>query len=198
MQEFQGPNSPLESRGRNRHLESAVRFLSDTWLPPNPELIGRITAGLKSGKYVSDFELLLKDIKRDVALFSYCIKELAACSSTVIDPIETLRSASYEKIKSIIELAPRDDLRFAQATNHQLTKMRAGIISAAAAESFAPSQNISSDTAYGAALLRQLGITLVAWNYPHIYERVFDLIEPGESLDQALSKMLGFSPALLG
>jgi hypothetical protein len=40
-------------------------------------------------------------------------------------------------------------------------------------------------------------LTLIAWNYPHVYNRVFSSLKPGEDPGQVLEKMLGFSPQAL-
>ncbi|HPN73314.1 MAG TPA: HD domain-containing phosphohydrolase, partial [Candidatus Omnitrophota bacterium] len=47
------------------------------------------------------------------------------------------------------------------------------------------------------ALLRQLGITLVAWNYPAAFDRALKSVTSTQPLTTVLSSMLGFSPELL-
>ncbi|MDC0358433.1 HDOD domain-containing protein, partial [Oligoflexia bacterium] len=72
------------------------------------------------------------------------------------------------------------------------------MISASTAELLAPGCNLDPETGYATALLRQLGLTLIAWNYPHIYARAFARVKEGVALDEAITVLLGFSPALLG
>jgi hypothetical protein len=72
------------------------------------------------------------------------------------------------------------------------------MISATAAETMAGKTEVDPDLSYSAGLLRQLGLTLIAWNYPQIYKRAISKQQAPREVDRELTRTLGFSPKLLG
>src|SRR5262249_37415849 len=80
----------------------------------------------------------------------------------------------------------------------QALRFRESLLSASAAEILASKNAIDPEDGFSCGLLRQLGLTLIAWNYPRVYNRAMECITPNEGLDFQLQKVLGFSPSLLG
>ena len=194
-----------QTKPASRYIRAAYSFVSEQWLPINPEVVSKIQRSLSQGKYSDDVVALIGDIKRDAALYTFCVKRLveliqeALPDDTIsVTPTELLESAGVDYLESIIIEARGFQSRFSAATPKQLALLKNVMISATASQSLAEHQSISGELAYATALFRQLGMTLIVWNYPHIYDRVTDLKEDGESIDLTLSKMLGFSPGLLG
>ena len=70
-------------------------------------------------------------------------------------------------------------------------------LSASSAEALAESFSVDPDAASSSAMLRQFGLTLIAWNYPDTYQSVICSLSEGDVLDVQLAKRLGFSPTLL-
>ncbi|MCB0311036.1 MAG: HDOD domain-containing protein, partial [Bdellovibrionales bacterium] len=85
-----------------------------------------------------------------------------------------------------------------QGTEIQMSRFREVMISASSSELLAEKYDLDSDAAYSAAMLRQLGYTLIAWNYPGVYaDAMRSLKASGDSLDLVLTRRLGFSPNTL-
>ena len=80
----------------------------------------------------------------------------------------------------------------------QQARIKEAMISASAAEVMAPFQSIDPEVGFSAAILRQLGTALIAWNYPSVYQRCLERNDLAISIDAALNDALGFSPTVFG
>ncbi|MFM1848493.1 MAG: hypothetical protein RL417_1967 [Pseudomonadota bacterium] len=195
------PPSSLE-----RRLERAREHVSRMWFPANPEILERIRSGLGSGAYELDIDFLLDEIRDDFALFTYCLKGLTRLLAQEkveapldLSPVEVLRWAGLPRLK-IILADSHDTLTFhnlRELSDFQAARLHEAIVSASTAEVLAEHSQLNAGTGYSAALLRQLGLTLIAWNYPALYRRSLAAQDP-LGLDEVLARALGFSPALLG
>jgi len=89
-------------------------------------------------------------------------------------------------------------------SDSQSAHLRYTLVSVSAAETLANHKTLEGDGAFLSALFRQLGLLLVAWNYPTVFGRaqraaLEDEESPDErGLERRLSALLGFSPELLG
>lgn len=199
------PNSINPSdRLTGRRLERAVAYVSDYWFPVNSTQLSEIKRGLKEGRFEQNLVALHKEIRSDVALFTHCIRKLAellAGNNTQLNltPIEILERASYEQLKDILSTpeASISSHSAASGSNLQLARFHETMLSASTAEVLSEGRGIDSDTAFSAAILRQLGLTLIAWNYPGLYEECVFSLGSEETIEQVLERRLGFSPALL-
>ncbi len=190
----------------NKHVALANKYVSDAWFPIDPALLARIQNNLYAGKYDNNRDRLITDLKQDTALYLFCLRRLAELASMDPDASSFARSPQL-----LFKDAPLPHFRDALAvqphgvsTHHQdETKSEhakcceQAVVAATAAEALSKSFELDDADAYSCALLRQLGITLIAWNYPHVYNRVITGILPGQNPDELLGKMLGFSPQLL-
>ena len=183
------------------------RNLNSAWFPVNPVIYARVRKGLRSGLYNNDVTALVEEVKSDFSLFGYCVRELsklvqradpASCGGR--DPIELFYAVELEQLRSIlsVDIHSISKHSFADISNVQARRLYQSVASATVAEALAPACEINPDTSFCCALFRQLGLTLIAWNYPHLYQRALSDQPPPGGLDQALGKMLGMSPALLG
>lgn len=185
-----------------RHLELAGQYVSDTWIPPNPEVLGLIQKNLRDGTYGSDCKLLVKDLAKDISLFTFCLKNLKSLlkgNNNFANPIEALENANLEDFKKLLLVQDTiiSNHRFSETTKEQALCLQQVQISATTAEALAEKAEVDPNLASSCAILRQLGMTLVAWNYPHVYMRAMTTLQQHGDLDQALSKVLGFSPQML-
>ncbi len=201
-----GDNSLVFRPFSERRVERAVKHVSDYWFPVNPKLMAEIRSNLADGRYENDLNSLISEITSDFSLFTHCLKTLARMLkdqgneiSYPFNPIQLLRGAGLEGIKSILAVDARDlsahDL--SGASELQTARFKEVLISGSTAELIANKYSVEPETAYSAALLRQLGFTLIAWNYPGVYEEAIGSLQDGESLDVILAKQLGFSPQTL-
>ncbi len=80
----------------------------------------------------------------------------------------------------------------------QALRFRESMLSAATAEALSESVDVNPETGFSCGLLRQLGLTLIAWNYPRVYKRAVETRQENATLDANLKRTLGFTPTLLG
>ncbi|RMG41992.1 MAG: HDOD domain-containing protein, partial [Candidatus Dadabacteria bacterium] len=196
----------LEKSPTNKRVSRAVSYVSDYWFPVNEELLGKIKSGLRDGRYDNAVDELVYEIKSDLSLFTYSIgklvqklKEKGAELNGTLNPLSALRQAGIEQLREILEEAS-DDLsahNLRQADDLQAARFKEVLISASSAEMLAEKFEVDGDTAFSAAVLRQLGYVLIAWNYPGQYREAVNSLEKGDNLDFKLAERLGFSPTLL-
>lgn len=189
----------------NKHAQLAYTYVNQAWFPIDAAVLERIQDNLYQGIYESDKGKLLADLRQDYSLFLYCLRQLTEILSNAspenekLSPADVFERATLVHFRDALAVHPtavsthHDD---ETASDHIDCCLRA-VASATAAESLASAESVARDDAFSCALLRQLGITLIAWNYPHVYRRVIASLPPGESPDEMLGRMLGFTPRLL-
>ena len=193
---------------RERRLREAVQHVSHYWFPVNQQLLRRVKTGLGDGSYDLDIDFLISEIKTDFSLFAYCVREVALrakkeglSSPEDLSPVEMLRRAGLARIREVLQVDERriSAHAFESSSELQMVRIREAMISASTAETLAQASKIDPALGFSSGLLRQLGMTLIAWNYPTVYRRVAAALKGGtaKSLDEALSDTLGFSPELL-
>lgn len=200
------PRSPTPISSLDRRLERACEHVSKMWFPPDPELLRRIRSGLTSGAYDLDIDFLIDEIRDDFALFTFSLKGLTViladegtAAPRGMTPVELLRWAGLPRLRRIFGGAD-DSISFhnlREVSDFQAARLKEAIVSASAAEVLAEHAALDPDTGYSTALMRQLGLTLIAWNYPALYRRSIAAQE-ALGLDDVLARALGFSPAVLG
>ncbi len=192
--------------GTERRLQRAIQHTSQHWFPINPEVLHSIREGLDSGAFELDIAFLITSLKQDFALFTYCIKELlpmatrqGAPSTVSSDPIKLLRWAGTERLKSILgsDRQPPSTHSLDRCEPFLVNRLTETGVAASAAQVLATARDLDGDTVFCHGVIRQIGLNLIAWNYPSVYSRVIRSLTPATSLDEALAQELGFSPALL-
>ncbi|MBN8550052.1 MAG: HDOD domain-containing protein [Deltaproteobacteria bacterium] len=205
MSDDQG-DKPASEVSDNKHVALAYRYVSDAWFPINPTLLTKIQDNLYAGSYDHNRESLLTDLKQDCALYLYCLRRLSEMTagqsdngSFAFSPQQLLKDSPLALFRAVLAVQAHG-----VSTHHEeetkpehASCCERAVISATTAEALSESFELDEIDAYSCALLRQLGITLIAWNYPHVYSRVMATLPAGESPDELLGKMLGFSPQLL-
>jgi hypothetical protein len=187
----------------SRRLEKAARYVSDLWFPASPELLEKIRRGLEKREYQSP-DALFDDVKGDLSLFLFSWKELAARfrnedRDVPESPLDLYRQAGEQMLRDVFQTPIRNisehSLRAINGAQSQ--RFRETLVSASTAEVLSQESGIGSDEAYGAGVLRQLGLVLISFNYPTVYESAIAGLQSGHSLDESLAKELGFTPSLL-
>lgn len=177
-----------------------------SWFPANAELLQSIQSGIASGRYEGDTEALISDIKSDFSLFTYCTRELIRIlrsdfsgASTRKNPVELMREAGIETLKEILSVDDSDISihQISGLSPAQAIRFKEAMTSASVGELLAESMDVDPDLVFSCALFRQLGLTLIAWNYPHLYARHYSN-NTAEPVDKILARTLGFSPMMLG
>lgn len=194
-----------QSPRENRRLERAVFHINNLWFPINVDLLGEILKGFEEGRYDFGVEFLIEDLKKDLALYVYCIRELSmllrqeGVRVCIKEPLELLNLAGKNRIKKVLSVNPRS---ISQHSSNQLSELQAkqlaaSITSAATAEALVQGSECPSESAYLTAVLRQLGLILICWNYPSAYQKAISRQSTEQSIDAVISELLGFTPLLL-
>lgn len=193
------------SGSSNRHLDLAYTHVLGSWLPVNRELLNKLRNEVHAGRFDGGRDALIGDLKQDFSLFIHCVRKLAekrsvsAASGATFDPFELIEQASVQELKSIFDASEGaiSSHRFTDMTELQSQRLKHCVISSSVAETISSAHGVDSDVAFSCSLFRQLGLTLIAWNYPHVYKRAVSTLKADENLDIVLSRTLGFSPTLL-
>lgn len=198
--------TPYRAPSFDRRLERACEHVSKMWFPADPQLLDRVRHGLLSGAYDLRLDQLIEEIRNDFALFTFCLKGLAKQLAAErlapprdANPVEILRWAGLSRLRRVLHGEDNaisfHDLR--ELSDFQAARLKEALVSASTTEVLAEHSSVDPAAGYSTALLRQLGLTLIAWNYPALYHR--SLAAQGkETLDDVLTRALGFTPARLG
>ena len=185
--------------------EAAYLSFAAGWPPPNPGLMHQVVAKLKARAYNSRSELI-SELRLDVGLYSFVLRELASywlekkiAAIGQIDPVPLLLEAPETLLLTLLSTAPNKISLFDLNTipKIQARQLESSLIGATTASVLAASFQLNSELAYSCGILRQFGLTLIAFNYPHIYKRELATLKDGESLELRLSTFLGFTPSAL-
>jgi hypothetical protein len=185
---------------------AAAKSLSEHWFPVNPVVHDQIVTRMRKGFYNKDLTPLVADVMSDPALFGHCLRklfelardgEIPACAP--FDFSSLFKSAGLATLKNLIDrpvesLSPHnlDDLNEPRANClHQM------LLSASCAEVLSEKAKFPRAAGFAGAFMRQLGLTLIVWNYPHVFRQALWGVKRGETLDQALHALLGYSPRML-
>jgi len=186
------------------HLHLALSYVSNAWIPTNPRAVAAVRDGLRQGTYSGDPSLLLRDLKRDFGLFTFLLSRLATNNQSKHDPVSVIIEGLHDgRIAQLIAEGKFPlERRTLQTAADPLSSILIGqlnfaMISATSSECLAEANGFDGSYVFSCALLRQLGLSLVAWNYPHLFERAVFSRDSPDSLEVRLSQSLGFSPSLL-
>lgn len=191
----------------DRRLERACGYVSDMWFPASAAITRRVREKLRSGHYDQAVPELLADLRGDFSLYIYCLRELGhllheegAPALPDTTPEELIARAGLERLRLILELEDESISAhsFEGMNEFQHTRLNEALLSARTVEVLADEAGLDSGMSFSIALLRQLGLTLIAWNYPGVYEKATLSLGQYQTLDEAIAAQLGYSPALLG
>ncbi|RIL00056.1 MAG: hypothetical protein DCC75_14075, partial [Proteobacteria bacterium] len=188
-------------------LNKAVSYVNEAWLPVNQAVLDHTLKSLCDGAYDQDRSLLARDLQKDLSLFLFAVRKLSELVRNnqeqlieSVDPAQVFEQVSIDQIKAVLSV-PKGIIsqhRLDQVDEVKAERLSNSLISAEVAGTLAAKQGIDNGLAYATATFRQLGLTLVCWNYPHVYKRAVSNLQAGQTLEQVLSRMLGFSPTILG
>ena len=189
-----------------QRLERVIGHVSDFWLPVNKELLKEIRHEVAHATDDRAAPAIISKLKGDVSLFFHSLKKLVELiqeSGKVItssDPIQLLEEGGINALREIFSATGEiTRFTFEEGTEAQLARFHEMLVSATTSVALAESYGIDEEAAYTAAVMRQLGLTLIAWSYPGIYQEAILALgkTPNSSLEEEVSKQLGFSPQLI-
>jgi len=190
----------------NRRIERALQHVVRPWFPINQDVLTLIRKNLDEGSYSSAPQQLLNDLKADFALFTFVVKELGILGmQEKLDgkirnnPVELIRWGGLDRIKEI--LAPDKKLPATHSLHwsepFQVARLRETAVIASTAAVLSEKKDLDPEVGFSRGVIREIGLNLIAWNYPTLYSKVLNNLKPDSTLDEELSKELGFTPSLL-
>jgi hypothetical protein len=190
----------------SRRIDRALQHVSKPWFPMNPDVLKRVREGFEKGIYEDNFNVLLAELKTDFALFTFLVKELvqrAAVSgesqALIANPIELIRWGSSSHIREILaeqqKVPSMHSLHWSEP--FQIQRLRETAIIATTASVLSEQKNLDPELGFSRGVIREIGLNLIAWNYPSVYTQVLSRLQADQVLDDELAKELGFTPALL-
>lgn len=190
----------------NRRIERALQHVVRPWFPINQDVLTSIRKNLDEGSYTSTPQQLLNDLKADFALFTFVVKELGILGmqekipqKILNSPIELIRWGGLERMKDI--LAPDKKLPATHSLHwsepFQVARLRETAVIASTAAVLSEKKDLDPEVGFSRGVIREIGLNLIAWNYPSLYSKVLNNLKPDSTLDEELSKELGFTPSLL-
>ena len=194
------------SGGSSRRLERVKKHVNKHWIPINEELGAKILEGIDEGIYDLDIDFLIADLRNDIGLLLLCLRELAvkAAASNLPRPVsdnpfDVIRRAGLNQVGEVLTKSIMNGSRHSYSTSSdvQTDRITEMLVAASAVEVMTENMELSTEQGYSVSLLRQLGMALIAWNYPGLYERAMSSIHEGEDPDEIITAELGTSPVLL-
>jgi hypothetical protein len=182
--------------------EKVAGHVAQNWFPVNKAHLNEIREGLIQGAYSKNS--LLIDIKSDIGLYTLCIRRLSQMASDGgvggLTPVELFNHAELETLSALVtsDIDRNIHHKLQTASDVQVGRLKETMLSATTAEALVEAKSISAELGFSCAVLRQLGLTLIAWNYPHVYRRALEnsgLLNT--NLEGEIQKILGFTPASL-
>ena len=192
-----------EARSTRRFRE-AVSYVSRGWLPVSPVVLKEIQGKLTGNGYSGTADLLA-DLKRDVALFAWVLRETGSMAPSEHhgeNPFAVMRSVELTAFNPILAVPPTgiSAHELCSMKDSQALRLRHLLIAATTAELLGARQGLDPELLFGCGLLRQLGLGLAVWNYPTTYARADAAMNADGMVDfdEELQKLLGFDAHRLG
>ena len=181
--------------------EAADDYLSRGWFPVNGSHLREIKEKLQGGSYNGDVAALVADLRTDYALLTYCLSSMRKGAASPVNPLDTLTSLSMDEFKKLLSVSEGDisNHSFGDILKAQALRFKHTVISCSTGEAIAERTGSNGDLMSSYAILRQIGLHLVAWNYPRVYSKALTTaLTTNEDLEAILKKQLGFSPRGVG
>lgn len=191
----------------SRRVDRAMHHVSKPWFPMNHLVLKRVRDGLAHNTFANNFDALLDELKSDFALFTFIVKELSHRAMLSQDarpfinnPIQLIRWGGTAAINEILaeqqKLPAVHSLHWSES--FQVQRLRETAIIASTASALSEKRSLDPELGFSRGVIREIGLNLIAWNYPSTYTKVLNNLSANQSLDDEFAKELGFTPALLG
>jgi hypothetical protein len=185
-------------------LIEATPYLVQNWLPFNEPLLERLKKTLHDSKNAPLNDKIVASVRSDPSLYTYCL--LLGKKEALSDTAKAI-SVSEQVVTGLRKLCNNNDLtprlhRLNSASKRQQELLRNCLTRTTASTVLAPYFNVDCDSAYTSNSLREIGLALIAWNYPRIFTQVEEqaknvstpLVDYSATVDERLKEMLGFNP----
>ncbi len=187
----------------DKRVENTLTHVSRGWLPPNPEKLNTVKKNI-SAPHTAPRATLIECVKGDPGLFLLTARSLPKILTSVaggINPLQELVSLEEDKLHQIFSLDEEQISlhSLSSITRPQATALQNVLLASHAADAMASHLSLSEANAFSIANFRQLGLNLIAWNYPRMYSQyVHSGRYTSAEIDREFLKLLGLSPLQVG
>lgn len=196
----------FKTNNPDRRIDRALQHVVRPWFPINDDVLKTVRGKIDAGSYGADGKELIEDLKGDFALFTFVVREFGILgmqekiAQTILNnPVELIRWGGIERLKEV--LAPDKKLPSTHSLHwsepFQVARLRETAVIASTAAVLSEKKDLDPDVGFSRGVIREIGLNLIAWNYPTLYSKVLNNLTANTTLDEELSKELGFTPALL-
>ncbi len=182
-----------------KRLKEAADHVTHGWLPIDPACLDEVRRKNAAKAYKSGSEMV-DDIAADFALLAYCFKDLqnrGGDRTPDFNPVTLLRQLTPDELSALLPAseAAASAHRRSRGNLAQLLQTRLAQAAAATVIDFAKALGISCDLLLSIEIHRQLGLSLIAWNYARLFSQALSQSRRGfNSLEDALKSCMGVSP----
>lgn len=200
------PNTPERTisitRGPslNRKVDTTIDHVDKGGLPVNAKVLDSIRQKIGAGVFNSDRASLVRELKTDPGLYIYSAKNLHRFVDAVgggISPDEDLFRITNDNLVTLFDVSESDISVHKTRTMSaaQALRLQHSVISSNCADVMATKVHLNSGEAFSGALFRQLGLNLIAWNYPEQYRQALRAQKKGvATIEHELERLLGVRP----
>lgn len=187
-------NTSFEPQKIDRHLQLALSYVTDAWCPINQFNQKKIRELVNSDNHSYIKENLITELKSDPSLMLHVIRE---CRRFRKDPIKVIGEPDLNLLKIILSGEATSTHQLSAASEHQKSRMFEEAIGLEVASKLSYETDSDPLLTISTAAIRQFGLTLISWNYPHVYARAVKSASPSKKLEDILESVLGFAPESL-
>lgn len=200
-----------------KRFSDALQHARNSWMPVQDEVLVHLKEGLSQSYYEANPDELLDDLKTDPAIFAGILRVLSTNASSqrpsIVEhcgvlsfelaeeshPIDLLLQAPQAQIQGALQNTQQLSSKhsFADMELFQARVLEHVTVSTLAAETLAFAAGIDPEMAFCASLLRSLGHSLSAWNFPKEYETALLRLPSDQPFEARLRQTLGFTPEAL-
>lgn len=190
----------LHDRRALSHRATVIERVEEGWFPPQHGTLCSVRRYFTQPAAERNRARLIDDVQMDPALLLRCLKALPSAAGSNFDPADPLAALATleeEKLKSILPVNERavSDHRLRSSTRFQAVQYEEMVLTGVASREFASHAEVSPSQALIAATVRQLALSLIAWNFPHIFTKaMFKYRKEGTDLHDTLATHLGVHP----
>lgn len=181
-----------------------IEHIKSGWLPINTIFLRSLLQRLAAGEFEERVPQLVDEIRNDYGLLTYCLREALEKSwytAEAKDPIKLLKTLTLPQFKDMLTRSEAEVTMhsLADCTKQQSLRIKHLLVSSTTAETLSARLGINQDLVSSSAMIRQAGLSFIAWNYPRVYAKALEQVVHGEKdLERVLLSQLGFSPRALG
>lgn len=190
----------VQGRSPGRGADGVVKHLAKGSIPINPKTLREIKIELADGLSTLRRRVIIEKVKSDPGLFAYCARNLRRYQqdqNAGINPIRTLENLADSEFINLFDIheAEASLYHFGDMGKQQALRLQHTLLATQSAEALSPKFDLPPELAFVTAFFMQLGVDLIAWNYPETYvQAMLNHRKNNLDLETELERLLGISP----